>query len=144
MPSILKIGAASPSCNFTFLKKSSGVSLIKSIQKSLLINTSPQFDKINNCEIIYKLMHSESNPLIKQIVSEFLGTFLIIFFCTVSVQEILNAQQSKLTEAILLEHGLCSFFMVASCSWIFYTISGSHFHSGITLGALFLGKLNIN
>lgn len=85
-------------------------------------------------------MNQDRKILAKQIVAEFLGTFFIIFFCT-APSGVFNPEKAH-QDIPLLELALNTFFMVAGVSWMFSNISGSHFHTGISLGALFLKKIS--
>ncbi len=77
------------------------------------------------------------NNLARGIVSEFIGTFALVFFGCASIvigQKALGGNGSLITVA--LAHGLILTIMVTACMYI----SGAQFNPAVSIGLLLIGK----
>lgn len=82
-------------------------------------------------------MIKEEKSLIKSAIGEFLGCFFIVFFTTIFTQDF---KIDDTNESVILKNSVTTFVMVSTMIWMFYNISGGHFHAGITIGSAMIGN----
>lgn len=83
-------------------------------------------------------MSTNKTSLVKSALGEFLGCFIAIIFTTIFIQEV-NIDHEANEEA-LLRNASKTFFIMSSLIWMFYNISGGHFHAGVSLSCALIGQ----